>query len=915
MRPWACPEPASPIIRPTMPSDPTPHPYDPATIEVKWQQRWQDSRAHEVADDLPREKCYYVLEMFPYPSGKLHMGHVRNYSIGDAVARYKRMRGFHVLHPMGWDSFGLPAEQAAIERGAHPKEWTYENIAYMRGQLKRMGFSYAWSREFACSDPGYAAREQEIFLDLVEKGLVYRKSSLVNWSTGLNTVLANEQVIDGKCWRTGTAVIQKELPQWFMRTTAYAEELLSATTTLTGWPEAVLTQQRNWIGKSLGAEIDFPVCDAAGRILSAVADGAKAPTLTVFTTRPDTLFGVTFMSIAPEHALLDRIVPASHRAEVEAFKVATRAVSAHERTGDQTEKKGCFTGAYVLNPANQERVPLYAANFVVADYGTGAVMAVPAHDERDFAFARTYAIAVHTVIVPDGAAAGAGNVGDASAPGEAFTGVGTLVDSGDFTGLRSDAAKAAICSWLERRGCGRATVTWRLRDWGISRQRYWGNPIPFVYGERAGAVPLRKQDLPVRLPEDVRLDGVGNPLEKHPSWATTANDGSPLTVRTASGPEPARRETDTMDTFMESSWYFARFCCPDAKEPLDRRRVDHWLPVDLYIGGIEHAVLHLLYARFFQKALCDIGLTGVREPFKRVLCQGMVCMESYSREPAGAKKEWFYPDEVEVTHDAKGKAIGAVALKDGQPVTVGRVEKMSKSKRNTVDPQQLIDQYGADTARLFILFAAPPERDLEWNPDQVMGMNRFLKRLWTLVQDHLAALAGTPPFAGLARDLAGSDQLVVRLVHATVKRATEAMEREFSFNTTISACMTLMNELKPEALAPGVFRLGVATLVRLLAPMVPHICHELWSQLAPGEDLTAAGWPTFDPAQIDADEVDYPVQVNGKLRGRLSLPRSLEGAALEQQVRAHAEIHRVSEGRTIRKLLIIHAKIINLVVA
>jgi leucyl-tRNA synthetase len=890
-----------------MPSDPTPHPYDPATIEVKWQQRWHDSRTHEVADDLPREQCYYVLEMFPYPSGKLHMGHVRNYTIGDAVARYKRMRGFHVLHPMGWDSFGLPAEQAAIERGAHPKVWTYENISYMRSQLKRMGFSYAWSREFACSDLGYSAREQDIFLDLVEKGLVYRKSSMVNWSTGLNTVLANEQVIDGKCWRSGAPVIQKELPQWFMRTTAYAEELLSATTTMPGWPEAVLTQQRNWIGKSLGAEIDFPVCADADSGAAQPAGAGAAPVVTVFTTRPDTLFGVTFMSIAPEHALLERIVPASHRAQVEAFKAETRAVSAHERTGDQAEKKGCFTGAYVLNPANNERVPLYAANFVVADYGTGAVMAVPAHDERDFAFARKYAIPVRTVVRADGAAPGPLT--------EAFTEVGTLVDSGEFNGMRSDAAKGAISAWLERHGHGRATVTWRLRDWGISRQRYWGNPIPFVYGERSGAVPLRKQDLPVRLPEDVRFDGIGNPLEKHPTWATTANDGSPLSVRTASGPEPARRETDTMDTFMESSWYFARFCCADAKEPLDRRRVDHWLPVDLYIGGIEHAVLHLLYARFFQKALCDIGYSSVREPFKRLLCQGMVCMESYSREHGEGKKEWFYPDEVEVTHDAKGKVVGAVARKDGQPVTVGRVEKMSKSKRNTVDPQQLIDAYGADTARLFILFAAPPERDLEWNPDMVVGMNRFLKRLWTLVQDHLAALARTSPFSGQARDLQGADQLVVRKVHATVKRATEAMEREFSFNTTISACMELMNELKPESLSPGVFRLGVSTLVRLLAPMVPHVCHELWSQLDPQQDVTAAGWPTYDPAQIDADAVDYPIQVNGKLRGKLSLPRSLEGAGLEQAVRAHPEIQRLSEGKTIRKLLVFHAKIINLVVA
>jgi leucyl-tRNA synthetase len=905
-----------------------PRPYDPTAIELAWQKRWEETRAHEVRDDLPREKCYYVLEMFPYPSGKLHMGHVRNYTIGDAVARYKRMRGFAVLHPMGWDSFGLPAEQAAIERGAHPKKWTYENIAYMRGQLKRMGFSYAWSREFACSDPGYAAREQALFLDFVEKGLVYRKSSLVNWSTGLDTVLANEQVIDGKCWRTGAPVIQKELPQWFMRITKYADELLEQTQHLPGWPEAVLTQQRNWLGKSVGTEIDFEI------------DGHPDHKLTVFTTRPDTVFGVTFLSIAPEHAILDRIVPASHRAALDAFKASLRAVSAHERTGEDAEKLGVFTGAHVINPVNGARVPLYAANFVVADYGTGAVMAVPAHDQRDFDFAKKYGIPVKTVIVektsggpevrrsgsPAGTQSTAGHETSGppdlrtSGPREAFTEPGVLVDSGQFSGLASDEAKIQITAWLHTASRGRQTVTWRLRDWGISRQRYWGNPIPFVYGEHSGVVPLRKQDLPVTLPEDVRFDGIGNPLEKHPTWATTGPDGKPLMVRTATGPEPARRETDTMDTFMESSWYFARFACADAAEPLDRKRVDHWLPVDLYIGGIEHAVLHLLYARFFMKALSDAGYAGVREPFKRLLCQGMVCMETYSREAGENKKQWFYPDEVEVATDAKGKVVGAVSLADGKPVAVGRVEKMSKSKRNTVDPQQLIDAYGADTARLFILFAAPPERDLEWNPDGVIGANRFLKRVWTLVQDHHARLAGTPSFAGHAKDLHGADQAVVRKVHATIKRATDAMEKDFSFNTTIAACMELMNELKPETLAPAVFRLGVTTLLRLLAPMVPHIAHELWAQLnasvpsAGVGDITAAGWPAFDPTQIDADEVDYPIQINGKMRGRISLPRALAGAELERTVLAHPEVVKLVDGKAVRKLVVVPGKIVNLVV-
>ncbi len=867
--------------------------YDPATIEVKWQAQWERSGAHEVRDDLPREKCYYVLEMFPYPSGKLHMGHVRNYSIGDAVARYKRMRGFAVLHPMGWDSFGLPAEQAAIERGAHPKKWTYENIAYMRGQLKRMGFSYAWSREFACSDPGYAAREQSLFLDFVEKGLVYRKSSMVNWSTGLNTVLANEQVIDGKCWRTGTPVIQKELPQWCVRITQYADELLQSTYDLPGWPDAVLTQQRNWIGKSVGAEIDFAV------------EGNAELKLTVFTTRPDTVFGVTFLSIAPEHAALEKIVPASHKAAVDAFKAEVRKISTQDRTGDTAEKRGVFTGAFVINSVNGERVPLYAANFVVADYGTGAVMAVPAHDTRDFDFATKYGIPVKQVILEDGKQPGPLS--------EAFTEVGTVINSAQFTGQRSDTVKTAITDWLQQSGKGRKTITWRLRDWGISRQRYWGNPIPFVYGESAGVVPLRKQDLPVTLPDDVRFDGIGNPLEKHPTWATTDNAGQPLTVRTAHGPEAARRETDTMDTFMESSWYFARFTCADANEPLDKRRVDHWLPVDLYIGGIEHAVLHLLYARFFMKALSDTGHATVREPFKRLLCQGMVCMETYQRDLGDNKKLWFYPDEVDVTADAKGKVTGATAKADGKPVAVGRVEKMSKSKRNTVDPQSLIDSYGADTARLFILFAAPPERDLEWNPDGVIGANRFLKRVWVLVQENLAALRAATVFAGHAKDVAGADQAVVRKVHWAIKRATDAMEKDFSFNTTISACMELTNELKPDVLSAPVFKLGVTTLLRLLAPMAPHICHELWAELGHAEDITAAGWPVFDAAQIDADDADYPVQVNGKMRGKISLSRSLTGAALDQAVLTHPDVVAIIAGRPVKKLVVVPGKIVNLV--
>ena len=883
--------------------------YDPAVIEPKWQKAWADARVFEVRDDLPRDRCYYVLEMFPYPSGKLHMGHVRNYSIGDAVARYKRMRGFHVLHPMGWDSFGLPAEQAAIERGAPPRAWTYENIAHMRGQLKRMGFSYAWSREFATSDDGYAAREQDLFLDLVEKGLVYRKSSLVNWSTGLNCVLANEQVVDGMCWRTGMPVVQKELPQWYLRITAYADELLGGLDALKGgWPDAVLTQQFHWLGRSQGAEIDFAV------------EGHPEVTLTAFTTRPDTVFGVTFVSIAPEHAALERIVPASHRAAVEAFKAEARSVSAQERMGDTAEKKGCFTGAHVINPATGARVPLYAANFVVADYGTGCVMAVPAHDQRDFDFARKYDVPVVQVIAAGSSGLRAAGSGSEAMDG-AFTDAGVMVASGRFDGMPSEEAKGAITRWLSEQGKARAVTTWRLRDWCLSRQRYWGNPIPFTYSDTLGVSPLRKQDLPVRLPADAVFDGRGNPIEKHPTWAVTANDGSRLRVKGPNGWEDARRETDTMDTFMESSWYFARFACHDNRRedlgcaaPLDRARVDHWLPVDLYIGGIEHAVMHLLYARFFQKALCDIGYSGVREPFKRLLCQGMVCMETFFRVQGDGKKLYYYPEELDIAKDAQNRITAVTLRADGGAVEWGRVEKMSKSKRNTVDPQAMVDRYGADTCRLFVLSNVPPELDVVWNEDGVKGSHRFLKRVWTLAMEQREALAAVPAFAGHVRELSGADQAVGRKVHATVKRCTDALEKDFAFNTSVAACMELSNELDPAALSPAVLRLGIETLIRLLAPMVPHLCEELWAAYGHAGGLAAAGWPAYDAAQIDADDAEYPVQVQGKVRARIRLPRALAGAALEQAVLAHPEVVAALAGKPVKKAIIVPGKIANLVV-
>ncbi len=875
--------------------------YDPQSIETKWQQTWEANQSFEVVDDLPREQCYYVLEMFPYPSGKLHMGHVRNYSIGDAVSRYKRMRGFHVLHPMGWDSFGLPAEQAAIDRGLHPKGWTYDNIDHMRGQLKRMGFSYSWTREFATSDEDYSRREQELFLDLVEKGLVYRKSSIVNWSTGLNTVLANEQVVDGKCWRTGMPVIQKELPQWFLRTTAYSEELLEELDGLTDWPDAVKIMQRNWIGRSFGAEIDFPV------------DGHDDATISVFTTRPDTVFGVTFMSLAPEHALVDAIVTDEQRGAIEAFRAELAEQSEEDRTGDKAEKKGVFTGAYAINPVNGDKVPVYAANFVLANYGTGAVMAVPAHDTRDFAFAQAYNIPIKTVICKDGADAD-------TALTEAYTDVGTLVHSGDFSGQQSDVAKQAIVAWLEETEKGRGKTTWRLRDWGVSRQRYWGNPIPYVFGDESGAVPLPKKDVPVTLPEDVVFDGAGNPLEKHPTWATTDANGEPLQIRCRNGKESVRRETDTMDTFMQSSWYFARYCCHNntaadngCEAPLDADRVNHWLPVDLYVGGIEHACMHLLYARFFQKSLCDMGYSNVREPFKRLLCQGMVVAETFFRTREDGSKEWFNPIDIDIETDDKGKILGGILREDGKPVEVGRVEKMSKSKNNGVDPQELVDTVGADAARMFALFAAPPEKDLEWDDSGVAGCSRFLKRLWNLVQENEAALACAVFVGGVADASSDADAAVIRKIHATVKRATDAMERDFAFNTTVAACMELCNELKADKLSAPVLKYGIETLVRLLSPIVPHVSCEMWEVLGHTESMENAGWPEYDEAQLVEDEVTYPVQVKGKMRGKIQLANGLAGKELETAALAHPFVKELIGEKAVRKIIAVPGKIINLI--
>ncbi len=846
--------------------------YNPGAVEAKWQKTWADTRAFAVTEDGSKKK-YYLLEMFPYPSGRIHMGHVRNYSIGDVVARFKTLQGYNVLHPMGWDAFGMPAENAAIQHGTHPAKWTYENIDNMRSQLKRMGFSYDWDREFATCDVDYYKWEQLVFLKMLERGLAYKKSSSVNWCGKCQTVLANEQVDDGGCWRCDSEVEQKELEQWFFKITDYAEELLNWTERLPGWPERVLTMQQNWIGRSIGCEIDFPL-----------EGGGEA--IRVFTTRADTLYGATFMSLAPEHPLAERLVTPGQREAVEGFLSRVRKQDKEQRTSDELEKEGVFTGSYCINPVTGQKIPVYLANFVLMDYGTGAVMAVPTHDQRDFEFARKYGLEMRVVIQPDGEPL------DPRTMERAFEGSGILVNSGPFDGLANEEAKEAIATQLEEKGLGTKSVKYRLRDWGVSRQRYWGTPIPVIYCDSCGAVPVPEKDLPVILPHDVAFTGEGgSPLAKLESF---------LKVDCPRCGSPARRETDTFDTFVESSWYFARYTSPDdTGGPIDREAARYWLPVDQYIGGIEHAVMHLLYARFFTKVLRDLGMLDLDEPFANLLTQGMVCMETRSCPTHG----WLYPEEA-----ADGKCA-----KCGEAAVLGRNEKMSKSKKNVVDPDALIASYGADTARLFSLFAAPPEKDLEWNEQGVEGCYRFLHRVWRGVQDNLELIRGAeiPAVAeGPARELR-------RATHRTIRKVTEDIDGRFHFNTAIASVMELVNAIyafegKPEH--PGVLREALEAVVRLLAPFVPHICHELWEGLGHAEPLAAAGWPAWDAEALVVDEVLLVVQVNGKVRGKVTVPAGADDEALRQAALAEPNVARTLEGQTVRKVIVIPGRLVNVVV-
>jgi leucyl-tRNA synthetase len=856
--------------------------YDPAAIETAVQQRWEEGGCFAAREDDGREP-FYCLSMFPYPSGKLHMGHVRNYTIGDVIARFQRMQGRSVLQPMGWDAFGLPAENAAIANGVPPARWTRQNIAQMRTQLKRLGFAYDWSREVATCDPDYYRWEQWLFVRLLEKGLVYRKLATVNWDPVDQTVLANEQVIDGRGWRSGAPVERREMPQWFLRITNYADELLEALDGLEGWPEQVCAMQRNWIGRSEGVELDF-LCAGGER-------------LTVYTTRPDTLMGVSYLALAPEHPMVGRLLEADP--DLADFVDSCRTRGVAEADLATMQKLGRPLGIQARHPLTGAEVPVWVANFVLMEYGTGAVMSVPAHDERDHAFALQYGLPILQVIEPvDG--------GDWDIPERAYTEHGRLVASGAFSGLTSREAFTAIAEALEARGLGRRRRNYRLRDWGISRQRYWGCPIPVIHCADCGVVPVPESALPVVLPEDVVPDGSGSPLAKLSSFHDV---GCPKCGR------PARRETDTFDTFFESSWYYARYCSADNRGAMLDARADHWLPVDQYVGGVEHAVLHLLYARFFHKLLRDEGLLKSDEPFTRLLTQGMVIAPTFYRERADGGRDWINPADVEVGRTADG-ATEARERATGEPVRVGGMEKMSKSKNNGVDPQALIDRYGADTARLFTMFAAPPDLSLEWSDSGVEGAHRFLKRLWRQVYEctgpeSTAVRPDPDTLGGPARDLR-------RKLHETIAKVSDDIGRRQTFNTAIAANMELLNEVArlpdSDPAAPALRRECLNAIVLMLAPIVPHVTQVLWEALGNHGVIADAAWPSVDTDALAVDEVTLAVQVNGKLRGQIRVPFDTPREAVEAAARADAHVLRHLQGQTVVKVIVVPGRLVNLVV-
>ncbi len=862
--------------------------YQPREIEAAAQSHWDAQKSFEVSEQ-PGKDTFYCLSMFPYPSGKLHMGHVRNYTIGDVIARYQRMQGKNVLQPMGWDAFGMPAENAAMKNQVAPAKWTYENIAYMKAQLKSLGLAVDWTREVTTCKPDYYRWEQWLFTRLYEKGVIYRKNGTVNWDPVDQTVLANEQVIDGRGWRSGALIEKREIPMYYFKITAYADELLESLDELDGWPEQVKTMQRNWIGKSRGMEISFPYD---------VASIGSEGVMKVFTTRPDTLMGATYVAVAAEHPLAT--LAAQNNPELQAFIDECKRGGVAEADIATQEKKGLATSLRVQHPLTGELLPVWVANYVLMNYGEGAVMAVPAHDERDFEFASKYGLPIKPVVRT--------SAGDQTpAPWQdAYGEHGELINSGIFDGLDFDGAFDAIEVALQKKGLGQARTQFRLRDWGISRQRYWGCPIPIIHCESCGDVPVPEDQLPVVLPEDVVPDGAGSPLARMPEFyeCSCPKCGA-----------PAKRETDTMDTFVESSWYFARYASPNYdKGMVAPAAANHWLPVDQYIGGIEHAILHLLYARFFHKLMRDEGLVSSNEPFKNLLTQGMVVAETYYRTLENGGKDWFNPADVVVERDAKAKVIGAKLASDGLPVEIGGTEKMSKSKNNGVDPQAMIDAYGADTCRLFMMFASPPDMSLEWSDSGVEGASRFLRRVWRLAHAHVSGgVAGTLDTASLSDE----QKAVRRAIHLAIKQASVDVGQHHKFNTAIAQVMTLMNVLEKTATASeqdrALLQEGLETVALLLAPITPHISHELWQQLGKQGAVIDAQWPKVDESALAQDSLTLVVQVNGKLRGQIEVPAAATREEVEAAARGNENVLRFTEGLTIRKVIVVPGKLVNIV--
>ncbi|PHV12635.1 leucine--tRNA ligase [Chitinimonas sp. BJB300] len=864
--------------------------YRPSEVEATAQQHWQASDAYRVVEDQNKPK-FYACSMLPYPSGKLHMGHVRNYTINDMLARHLRMKGFNVLMPMGWDAFGLPAENAAIASGKPPAEWTYANIADMKSQMQPLGLAFDWSREVATCDPAYYKWNQWLFLKMLEKGIAFKKTQVVNWDPVDQTVLANEQVVDGRGWRSGAIVEKREIPGYYFGITQYAEELLADIDKLNGWPDQVRAMQRNWIGKSEGVRFAFShdIKDVNGALIS----GGQ---MWVFTTRADTIMGVTFCAVAAEHPLATRA--AELKPELVDFIEECKKGGISEAEIATQEKKGKPTGLFVTHPLTGAQVEVWIGNYVLMSYGDGAVMGVPAHDERDFAFANQYGIAIKQVVAVDGESFDSKTW--AEWYGEKNRGV--AINSGKYDGLSYKAAVEAVATDLVAKQIGEKKTTWRLRDWGISRQRYWGTPIPIIHCESCGDVPVPYADLPVVLPTDCVPDGSGNPLKHRADF---------LNVDCPKCGKPAQRETDTMDTFVDSSWYFMRYTCPDAETMVDTRH-DYWMAggMDQYIGGIEHAVLHLLYARFWTKTMRDLGLVHIDEPFKALFTQGMLLNESFFREDASGKKTWYYPNEIDVQHDDKGRPIAASLKADGQPVVMGGIEKMSKSKNNVVEPKDIISRFGADTARLFTMFAGPPEQSAAWSDTGVEGAYRYLRRLWAFGQKQAEAIRTAGPLGALDKDA----KALRFEIHTTLKQINTDYER-LQYNTVVSGCMKLLNALEGfKGDAPAVLREGLGILLRALYPVSPHIAHVLWTECGYTGEIIDNAWPEPAEDALKQDEITLVVQVNGKLRGEIAVPAGADRVAIEAFALANVNVQKFLEGQTPKKVIVVPGRLVNLVV-